>query len=110
MVVGLVVSKYDSDLTTTFNDGYSDQSIDTYGLYVAYRTSRLQIDVGIGQGSSDIDTGRRDLGNDKTINGSTSADVNYQNARVQASFTRGRFTLTPRVAHRNIEVDIDAFT
>ena len=38
MVVGLVVSKYDSDLTTTFNDGYYDQSIDTYGLYFAYRT------------------------------------------------------------------------
>jgi len=110
MIVGLVVSSYDSDLTTTFNDGYYDQSIDTYGIYIAYRTSRLQIDIGVGSGSSDIDTGRRDLGNDKTINGSTSADVNYQNARVQAHFTKGRFTITPRVAYRNIEVDIDAFT
>jgi hypothetical protein len=72
MIVGLVISSYDSDLTTTFNDGYYDQSVDTYGLYIAYRTSRLQIDIGIGSGTSDIDTGRRDLGNDKTINGSTS--------------------------------------
>ena len=110
MIVGLVVSNYDSDLTTTFNSGYYDQSIETYGIYIAYRTSRLQIDIGVGSGSSDIDTGRRDLGNDKTINGSTSADVNYQNARVQAHFTRGRFTITPRVAHRNIKMDLDAFT
>jgi hypothetical protein len=110
MIVGFVASNYDSDLTTTFNDGYYDQSIETYGLYIAYRTSRLQIDIGIGSGTSDIDTGRRDLGNDKTINGSTSADVNYQSARVQASFTKGRFTITPRVAHRNIDVDMDAFT
>ena len=110
MIIGLVVSNYDSDLTTTFNGGSYDQKIETYGIYLAYRTSRLQIDIGVGSGSSDIDTGRRDLGNDKTINGSTKADVDYQNARVQASFTRGRFTITPRVAHRNIEMDIDAFT
>jgi len=110
MLVGLVVSNYDSDLTTTFNSGYYDQSIETYGIYVAYRASRLQIDLGYGSGSSDIDTGRRDLGNDKVITGSTTADITYQNARVQASFTRGRFTITPRVAHRNIEVDINGFT
>jgi len=110
MIVGLVVSNYDSDLTTQFNGGSFDQKIETYGIYLAYRTSRLQIDVGYGSGSSDIDTGRRDLGNDKTINGSTTADITYQNARVQASFTRGRFTVTPRVAHRSIDVEIAGFT
>jgi len=110
MIVGLVISNYDADLTTQFNGGSFDQDIETYGIYIAYRTSRLQIDIGYGSGSSDIDTGRRDLGNDKTINGSTTADITYQNARVQASFTRGRWTLTPRVAHRSIDVDIKAFT
>jgi hypothetical protein len=49
-LVGLVVSNLDADLKTTFNDGTYKQEIDTYGVYLAYRTSIIQIDLGMGQG------------------------------------------------------------
>ena len=49
-LVGIVVSNLDTDFKTTFNDGTYKQSIDTYGMYVAYKTSVLQIDLGFGQG------------------------------------------------------------
>tara|TARA_B100000686_G_scaffold149590_1_gene156864 strand:- start:26157 stop:27557 length:1401 start_codon:yes stop_codon:yes gene_type:complete len=109
-LIGIVVSGINTDLTTTFNDGTYKQDIDTYGIYAAYRTSMLQIDLGMGQGESDIDTTRRDLGNDSTITGKTTADVDYSHARVVANFSRGKFSISPRVAYRIMEMDIVAFT
>jgi hypothetical protein len=109
-LVGVVVSGLSTDINTTFNDGTYKQDIDTYGIYVAYRTSMLQIDLGMGQGDSTINTTRRDLGNDKTITGKTNADVEYSNARVVANFSRGKFSLSPRLAYRVMTMDIDAFT
>jgi len=109
-LVGLVVSNLDTDFKTTFNDGTYKQSIDTYGMYLAYKTSILQIDLGFGQGDSTIDTTRRDLGNDKTITGSTTADVEYSNARIAANFTRGKFTIVPSASYRMMSMDIAAFT
>ena len=109
-LVGIVVSGLSTDLKTTFNDGTYKQDIDTYGIYAAYRTSMLQIDLGMGQGDSTIDTTRRDLGNDKTITGKTNADVEYSNVRVVANFARGKFSLSPRLAYRTMSMDIDAFT
>jgi len=109
-LIGLVVSNLDTDFKTTFNDGTYKQSVDTYGVYLAYKTSMLQIDLGMGQGDSTIDTTRRDLGNDKTITGSTTADVEYSNARIAANFTRGKFTVVPSVAYRTFSMDVAAFT
>ena len=109
-LVGIVVSGLSTDLKTTFNDGTYKQDIDTYGIYAAYRTSMLQIDLGMGQGDSTINTTRRDLGNDKTITGKTNADVEYSNVRVVANFARGKFSLSPRLAYRMMSMDIDAFT
>jgi hypothetical protein len=109
-LVGLVVSNLDTDFKTTFNDGTYKQSVDTYGVYLAYKTSMLQIDLGMGQGDSTIDTTRRDLGNDKTITGATTADVEYSNARIAANFTRGKFTIVPSVAYRTFSMDMAAFT
>ena len=109
-LVGIVVSNLDTDFKTTFNDGTYKQSIDTYGMYVAYKTSVLQIDLGFGQGDSTIDTTRRDLGNDKVISGSTTADVEYSNARIAANFTRGKFTIVPSASYRMMSMDIAAFT
>ena len=109
-LVGIVVSGLSTDLKTTFNDGTYKQDIDTYGIYAAYRTSMLQIDLGMGQGDSTINTTRRDLGNDKTITGKTNADVEYSNVRVVANFARGKFSLSPRLAYRTMSMDIDAFT
>jgi hypothetical protein len=109
-LIGLVVSGLETDLKTTFNDGTYKQSVDTYGVYLAYRTSIIQIDLGMGQGDSDIDTTRRDLGNDQTITGKTTADIEYSNARVSANFSRGRFSIVPSVSYREMSMDIAGFT
>ena len=109
-LVGVVVSGISADFKTTFNDGTYEQEIDTYGIYAAYKTRMLQIDIGFGQGDTTVDTTRRDLGNDKTITGKTTGDVEYSNARVAANFTRGMFTIVPSIAYRTMDIDLKAFT
>ena len=109
-LVGIVVSNLDTDFKTTFNDGTYKQNVDTYGLYAAYKTSVLTIDLGFGQGDSTIDTTRRDLGNDQTITGKTTADIEYSNARIAAQFSRGKFSIVPSVSYRTMSMDIAAFT
>ena len=109
-LVGVVVSSLATDFKTTFNDGTYKQDIDTYGVYLAYKTSMLTIDLGMGQGDSTIDTTRRDLGNDQTITGKTTADVEYSNARIAAQFNRGKFSIVPSVSYRTMSMDIAAFT
>jgi len=109
-LVGLVISNLDTDIVTKFNSGTYKQQIDTYGIYLAYRTSIIQIDLGTGTGDSTISTTRIDLGNDSTINGKTTADMEYSNARISANFTRGRFSLVPSVSYRTMSMDIAAFT
>lgn len=109
-LIGVLVSNLSTDLKTKFNDGTYKQDVDTYGVYLAYRTSMLHIDLGTGLGESDITTTRRDLGNDSVINGKTTADIEYSHARIAASFSRGRFTLMPSVAYRVMSMDIAAFT
>jgi len=107
---GLVVSNLDADLKTTFNDGTYKQEVDTMGVYIAYRSGPLQIDLGMGSGDSKITTTRRDLGNDLVINGTTDADISYGNARIAAEFVRGRFSITPHASYRTMTMDIDGFT
>ena len=109
-LIGIVVSNLDTDITTTFNSGTYAQDVSTYGVYLAYKTSRLQLDFGMGQGDSNITTTRRDLGNDSVINGSTTADIEYSHARIAANFNRGRFTLVPSASYRTLDMDIAAFT
>jgi len=108
-LIGLVISNLDTDLKTKFNDGTYKQEVDTYGVYLAYRTSILQIDLGMGTGDSTIDTTRRDLGNDSIINGRTTADIEYSNARISANFSRGKFSLVPSASYRKMEMDIAGF-
>ncbi|MDB9761444.1 autotransporter outer membrane beta-barrel domain-containing protein [Alphaproteobacteria bacterium] len=107
---GIVVSNIDTDITTEFNSGTYKQTVDTYGIYFAYKTRMLQIDLGTGQGDSKVTTTRRDLGNDSVINGKTTADIEYSHARLAANFTRGRFTLVPSASYRTMDMDIAAFT
>jgi len=109
-LIGVVVSSLETDFKTTFNDGTYKQDIDTYGVYLAYKTSMLTIDLGMGQGDSTIDTTRRDLGNDQTITGKTTADVEYSNARIAAQFNRGKFSIVPSISYRSMDMDIAAFT
>jgi hypothetical protein len=108
-LVGVVVSNLDTDLKTKFNSGTYKQEIDTYGVYLAYRTSIIQIDLGMGSGDSTIDTTRKDLGNDSIINGKTTADIEYSNARISANFSRGRFALMPSASYKKMEMDIAGF-
>jgi len=107
---GIVVSNLDTDITTQFNSGTYKQEVDTYGIYFAYKTRMLQIDLGTGQGDSNITTTRRDLGNDSVIHGKTTADIEYSHARLAANFTRGRFTLVPSASYKTMDMDIAAFT
>jgi hypothetical protein len=109
-LIGVLVSNVTTDLATTFNSGTYKQDIDTMGFYIAYRTSIIQIDIGGGQGDSSIDTTRKDLGNDSIITGKTTADVEYQNARISANFSRGRFSLVPSASYRQFSMDMKAFT
>ena len=109
-LVGLLVSNLDADLKTTFNDGTYKQSVNSYGLYLAYRTRIIHIDLGMGQGDSTIDTTRRDLGSDGIITGKTTADIEYSNFRVSANFTSGKFSIVPSVSYRRLSMDIAAFT
>jgi hypothetical protein len=109
-LVGVLISSVNTDFKTTFNDGTYKQEIDTYGVYLAYKTRMLTIDLGMGQGESDIDTTRRDLGNDQTVTGKTTADIEYSNARIAAQFNRGMFTIVPSVSYRTMSMDIAAFT
>ena len=110
VLVGVIMSNLDTDIVTTFNSGTYKQDIDTYGVYLAYKTSHLQIDLGTGQGDSDITTTRRDLGNDSVISGKTTADIEYSHARIAANFSRGRFTIVPSASYRTLEMDIAGFT
>jgi len=110
VLVGVLVSNLDTDITTTFNGGTYKQDIDTYGVYLAYKTSHIQIDLGMGSGDSSITTTRKDLGNDSIINGTTTADIEYSNARIAANFSRGRFTLVPSASYRSLDMEIAAFT
>jgi len=105
-LVGVLISNVDVSLDTTFNSGRYTQDIDTYGIYVSYKTSVIQIDLGTGLGSSDITTTRKDLGNGQTINGETTADIEYYNARIVANFVRGRFSLVPSVAYARLEMEL----
>ena len=109
-LIGIVASSLDTDFKTTFNDGTYKQDIDTYGVYLAYKTSMLTIDLGTGQGDSTINTTRRDLGSDQTITGKTTADIEYSNARISAQFNRGKFSIVPSVSYRTLSMDIAAFT
>ena len=99
-----------SMLKTNFNDGTYKQNIDTFGVYLAYKTGRIQVDLGMGQGSSDIDTTRRDLGNDLIIVGKTTADIEYSNARIAANFTVGKFSFVPSATYKTMSMDVKAFT
>jgi len=109
-LIGVVVSNLDTDLNTTFNSGTYDQQVDSYGIYMAYRTSIIHIDLGMGQGDSTINTTRIDLGNDQIITGSTTADMDYANARIAATITRGRFSIVPSASYRSVSMDLKAFT
>ena len=63
----------------------------------------------MGIGSSDIDTTRRDFGNDQTIVGKTSADIDYYHGRVSTNYNKGKFSIKPSLSYKSMTMDINSF-
>ena len=110
-VVGLAYTSFDSDIDVTVNGGNIKTEGETLGLYVGLNTGPLQITLGAGSGEYEIDTTRRDLGSDLTIKANDiTADVTYYHLGVSGEVSRGKLSFRPRVAYRNFDMDLPAFT
>ena len=111
MVVGLAYTTFDSDITVKVNDGTIKTEGETLGLYVGLNTGPLQLSIGAGQGEYEIDTERRDLGSDLKIKADDiTADVTYYHIGLSGQLNRGKLSFRPRVAYRNFDLDLPAFT
>ena len=111
IVVGLAYTGFDSEIDTTVNGGNIKTEGETLGIYVGLNTGALQLQLGAGQGEYEIDTTRRDLGSDLTIKASDiTADVTYYHVGLSADLNRGKLSFRPRVAYRNFDLDLPAFT
>ena len=111
VLVGLAYTGFESDIDTTVNGGTIDTEGETVGLYVGLNTGVLSISAGAGTGEYEIDTTRKDLGSLKTITASDiTADVTYYHVNVSGTLNRGKLSFSPRVAYRNFDLDLPAFT
>ena len=111
IIVGLVGTSFDTDLTVTANSGSYSADGTTYGVYAGINTGVLMLMAGYGIGSYDIDTERLDLGTGTTtITGESEADIDYYHIAAAAKLQRGKYTFMPRIAYRNLDLDTDAFT
>ncbi len=111
IVVGLAYTTFDSDITVKVNDGSIKTEGETVGMYVGLNTGPLQLSIGAGQGEYEIDTARRDLGSDLTIKADDiTADVTYYHLGLSGELNRGKLSFRPRVAYRNFDLDLPAFT
>tara|TARA_Y100000589_G_scaffold318848_1_gene346760 strand:- start:4879 stop:6138 length:1260 start_codon:yes stop_codon:yes gene_type:complete len=111
IVVGFAYTTFDSDIDVDVNAGNITTEGETMGLYVGLNTGPLQLSIGAGQGEYEIDTARRDLGSDQTISASDiTADVTYYHVGLSGELSRGNLSFRPRVAYRNFDLDLPAFT
>lgn len=111
IVIGLAYTGFDSDIDTKVNGGNIKTEGQTVGLYVGFNTGPLMISAGAGQGEYEIDTTRQDLGSLKTIAANdVTADVTYYHVNLSGTVNRGRMSFTPRLAYRNFDMDMPAFT
>lgn len=111
IIIGLAYTGFDSDIDTKVNSGTIDTEGETIGLYVGLNTGALSISAGAGTGEYEISTTRKDLGSSKTITASdVTADVTYYHLNVSGTVNRGKLSFTPRVAYRNFDLDLPAFT
>ena len=111
IIIGLAYTGFDSDIDTKVNGGSIDTEGETVGLYVGLNTGALSISAGAGTGEYEISTTRKDLGSLKTIKASDiTADVTYYHLNVSGTVSRGKLSFTPRVAYRNFDLDLPAFT
>lgn len=110
-LVGVVSTNFDTDLNTSVNSGTYKADGNTYGVYAGLNTGILNITIGVGTGEYDVDTTRVDLGTgNTTITGTAKADVDYHHLAASATLNRGKFSISPRVAYRSLDLDTPSFT
>jgi len=111
VIIGLAYTGFDSDIDTSVNKGTIKTEGETLGFYVGLNTGPLSITAGAGTGEYDIETTRTDLGSLLTIKAADiTADVTYYHLNVSGTINRGKLSFTPRVAYRNFDLDLPAFT
>ena len=110
-IAGLAYTSFDSDIDTDANFGSIKTEGETLGIYVGLNTGMINFSAGAGQGEYEIDTTRRDLGSLLTIKADDiTADVTYYHVGLSGTLNRGKLSFTPRVAYRNFDLDLPAFT
>jgi len=111
LIIGLAYTGFDSDIDTKANSGTIKTEGETLGIYVGMNTGVITLSAGAGTGEYEIETTRKDLGSLKTIKASdVTADVTYYHVNVSGTVNRGRLSFTPRLAYRNFDLDLPAFT
>ncbi len=112
ILVGAVMSSYDTDINTTANSGSYKADGDTYGIYAGINTGVLMLSAGFGLGEFDIDTDRLDMGTGTTrITASgVQADIEYYHLSAHAAISRGNLTMIPRLSYRNFDISNPALT
>jgi len=111
IIIGLAYTGFDSDIDTSVNKGTIKTEGETLGFYVGLNTGPLSITAGAGTGEYDIETTRTDLGSLLEIKAADiTADVTYYHLNVSGTINRGKLSFTPRVAYRNFDLDLPAFT
>jgi len=110
-IAGLAYTSFDSDVDTKVNTGSVDTEGETIGIYIGLNTGVINFSAGAGQGEYEIATTRKDLGSSKTIKADDiTADVTYYHLGLSGTLNRGKLSFTPRVAYRNFDLDLPAFT
>jgi len=111
LIIGLAYTGFDSDIDTKANSGNIKTEGETVGIYVGMNTGAFTISAGAGTGEYEIETRRKDLGSLLDIKASDiTADVTYYHLNLSGTVNRGRLSFTPRLAYRNFDLDLPAFT
>ncbi len=111
LILGVAYTGFDSDIDTTVNGGTISTEGETVGIYVGMNTGAITISAGAGTGEYEIETTRKDLGSLKTIKASNiTADVTYYHVNLAGTVNRGKLSFSPRLAYRNFDLDLPAFT
>ena len=111
IIVGLAYTTFESDMDVSANKGSIQTEGETLGIYVGLDTGPLKLSLGAGQGEYEIDTKRKDLGSNLAINSNDiTADVTYYHLGLSGDVNRGKLSFRPRVAYRNFDLDLPAFT
>ncbi len=112
ILIGAVVSTYDTDIDTAANSGSYTADGDTYGVYFGINTGVLMLSAGAGLGEFDIDTDRLDLGtgNTRITASGVQADIEYYHLSAHAAISRGSITMVPRLSYKNFDISNPALT